>query len=196
MLAHTYTPTDPADASDPGRRGGFTVVEVITVMALIGILSSIVFFRVDRERAQVNSQVQTLAFALNTAQREAVVRQHDVRISFDTSGRRISVHRDENNDGSVQSGETRSNIFLEDDVVFGLVGTDGLPWGTDPVTFDVVGGQPTLVFHRNGSASDLGAVYLSSEKRLAEYNRAVEVERATGPVRCYSYETGSWVATC
>ena len=31
---------------------------------------------------------------------------------------------------------------------------------------------------------------------FSEDSRAVEVERATGRIRCYSYNTGSWVQTC
>ncbi len=196
MTTTNFLPTDSTTAPDSGRQGGFTLVEIITVVAMIGVITGIVLLRVDRERARVDSQVQKLAFALNAAQREAVVRQHDVRVYFDTSAGQIKIHKDENNDGTVQTSEPQSDIYLEDGVVFGLQGTDGLTWGTSPVTFDLVGGVPTLVFHRNGSASAFGAAYVSSKRPLTEYNRAIEVERATGAVRCYSYRTGSWVVTC
>jgi len=179
-----------------GASAGYSLVEILIVVALIAILTAFGFLRVDRAGAQVDSQVQALAFAMDAAQREALFQQHDVRLIFDVDARRVVVHRDDNNDGSIQPGERQTPIQLEDGVEFGLHGSDGLPWGTDPVTFREVGGNPTLIYHRNGSASEFGAVYITSLRPETELNRAIEVERATGAVRCFRYSSGSWSLTC
>jgi type II secretory pathway pseudopilin PulG len=166
-------------------------------IGIVAVLVGVVMSRVDRERARLDSQVQVLGLAMNAAQRDAVLRQHDVRIAFDVGGRRVRVHRDTNNDGIVDLGERETVIALDDDVLFGLAGADPLSWGPGPVTFAAgPGGHPTLTFHRNGSASEFGAVYLSSRKAEAGYDRALAVERATGEVRCHSHRTGTWELAC
>jgi hypothetical protein len=53
-----------------------------------------------------------------------------------------------------------------------------------------------LVFRRDGSASENGAIYLSTAQGLSigrsADTRAVEVARATGRVSWYSFGTGNW----
>lgn len=178
-------------------RRGFTIVELLVGLAIVAVLIGITMMRIDRERYRVDSQVQALGFAMNAAQREAVLRQHDVRLRFDTARHRVRIHRDADNSGSVEPDERETVLVLEDDVLFGLVGSDGFAWGSEPVTFRAGSeGEPTLTFHRNGSASDFGVVYLSSRNALRAYNRALEVERATGEVRCHTYRTGDWELAC
>jgi hypothetical protein len=57
-------------------------------------------------------------------------------------------------------------------------------------------GLPALTFRRNGSASEESILYLTSERGAVEDTRAIEIERATGRLRCYSYATGTWIQTC
>ena len=68
------------------------------------------------------------------------------------------------------------------------------------MSFKSKGGEPTLTFHRNGSASETGVAYLRPlEGSLSQSPyavRAVTVERATAEVRCHSFRTGSWADQC
>lgn len=180
----------------PTSEAGFTLMELLLVIGLVAILLAFAIPRVNRGRFRVDAQVQTFGFVLNTAQREAVLRQHDVILSFEMDTGRLRVTMDVNNSRQADTGERVSSYPLEEGVAFGLGGAPGLSWGTNPVTFPEVAGEPTLTFHRNGSASSFGAIYLTSTRGLVEHARAIEVERATGEVRCHSYRTGSWELTC
>jgi prepilin-type N-terminal cleavage/methylation domain-containing protein len=181
----------------PRRRHAFTLVELLMAMGVAAVLLGMVVSRIDRERFRVDAQVQALGLRMNRAQRDAVLRQHDVVLVFDVGAGIVRLQVDANNDGQLGFSETEAVLTLEDGVRFGLVGADALPWGAEPVTFPVgPTGLPTLRFHRNGSASAFGAVYLSSRAGSVEHNRAIEVERATGEVRCHTYRTGAWVLSC
>jgi len=182
------------------RRAGFTVVELLIVLVLVGLLISIAAPVINPGRWRADSAVQELMIGLNAAQRLAVLRQHDVVVTFQVDERRIAVHRDADNDGTLDTGEDTRTIELPETVGFSRGGAPPIEGATDDVTFATGGGDPRLVFHRNGSASESGTAYVrpveGSMSADAESSRAVSVERATGQVRCFSYRTGAWVTSC
>ena len=60
---------------------------------------------------------------------------------------------------------------------------------------------PALTFHRNGAASEEGVIYLTSLRGAAgddnsQDTRALQIERATGCVRCFTYRTLAWQEGC
>jgi prepilin-type N-terminal cleavage/methylation domain-containing protein len=179
---------------------GFSLAEVIFVVVVVGILTSMVTPLFSPGRWRTDSAVQELALTLNAAQRLAVLRQHDLVVTFELDDHRIRLHKDGDNDGIEDPGEEVSVQALPETVGFGLGTAPALPHGAGPVSFASGSGDPRLTFHRNGSASDSGVVYVRPEygsmAANAEAVRALTVERATGEVRCYSYRTGSWVPSC
>jgi hypothetical protein len=138
--------------------------------------------------------------SLNAAQRLAVLRQHDVAVTFEVPERRLRIHRDANNDGVVDTGEDTRVVELPETMGFSLGSTPPLGGASDPVTFADGGSGPTLVFHRNGSASEAGTAYLrplaGSMALDDEASLAIKLERATGQVRCFTYRTGGWEGSC
>ena len=182
------------------RRSGFTLAEILLVVVILGILTSMVTPVFSPGRWRADSAVQELTLGLNAAQRLAVLRQHDVVVRFLLSDRLVRIHQDEDNDGTEDDGEDTRVIELPETVGFGLGTAPALPEGAPPVSFPVRGGHPTLIFHRNGSANATGAVYLrpmeGSLSGASEAVRALTVERATGEVRCHSYRTGTWEGIC
>lgn len=191
--AHQVHPTRSAAA-------GFTLVESLFVLVIIGIMASILtpMFAPDRWRA--DSAVQEVALGLNAAQRLAVLRQHDIVVTFELSERRLRVLHDQDNNGEQDSGEEYKVIELPETMGFGSGSVPTLPQGSGPISFGSGHGDPTLTFHRNGSASASGVIYLRPmEGRMAtsaEAVRALTIERSTGEVRCYSYRSGNWEASC
>jgi len=182
------------------RRSGFTLAEILLVVVILGILTSMVTPLFSPGRWRADSAVQELALSLNAAQRLAVLRQHDVVVRFLLSDRTVRIHQDENNNGVEDAGEDTRLLELPETVGFGIGPVPALPEGAPPVSFPVRRGYPTLVFHRNGSANATGAVYLrpmeGSLSGSAQAVRALTVERATGEVRCHSYRTGAWEGVC
>lgn len=183
-------------------RRGFTITELIVVLAMAGVLTSIAAPLVTPGRWRADVGVQEVMAGLGAAQRLAVLRQHDVIVTFVLDERSLRVHRDGDNDGVVDTGEDVRLLQLPETVGFGLGSTPAI--GADPstatATFDDEGAGPRLVFHRNGSASEAGRIYLrpleGSQSTDAAGARALTVERSTGEVRCFSYRTGAWEAEC
>lgn len=200
-LDHAAPPTRASPLGGvPAGSAGFTLGEMVLVMAIVGIVASMMspLFTPDRWRA--DSAVQELAMGLNAAQRLAVLRQHDLVVTFGAADHVITVHSDEDNDGVRDAGEDVRIQQLPENMRFGGEGVPALPRGGSPVNFASGGKDTTLTFHRNGSASASGVVYvrplsgsMSGEPGAV---RALSVERATGEVRCYSYRTGTWEPTC
>ena len=141
-----------------------------------------------------------MALALNGAQRLAVLRQHDVQVTFHVDDRTFEILQDANNNGEADEGEDVRLRQLPETVGFSAGTAPALPEGEGPVTFTAAEGDPFVTFHRNGSASDAGAIYLRPLEGSLSFDdegvRAVTVERATGGIRCFSYRTGSWEGTC
>jgi len=191
---------DLATNTHPARRSaGFTLVELLYVLVIVGILVGVAAPMLDVDRFRLNSAVIEMATELMAAQRSAILRGHNVVVAIDQSGNRLRVHTDENNDGMIQSTERWKVVELPDGVAFGLEGAPKLLGVRPPFNFKKKQGTyPSITFHRNGSASESGLFYLTGTGGGARANnsRAVEVIRSSAKVRCWSYDSGSWLETC
>ena len=190
-----------ARASSTPRTGasGFTLVEVMVVVILIGLMAAMAAPRIHLGTFQLDAGVEEVGSALLGAQRQALEQQHNVVVAFDEAGERLRVHQDANNDLLVEEGERVSYMPLGEGVRIGrgsapVLGVDG----GEAVTFHLrQDGLPAVVFYRNGSASEEGTLYLTSPQGLtsAEYagdGRAVRIERATGRPTWFRYGAGQW----
>jgi prepilin-type N-terminal cleavage/methylation domain-containing protein len=184
----------------PAATAGFSLPELVFVMVILGILTSMVAPLVTPGRFRTDTALQEMALTLNAAQRLAVLRQHDVVVTFALSDRTFRLLQDANNNGQSDQGEESSLKTLPETVGYGSGSVPALPDGAGPVSFQTGDADPTLTFHRNGSASASGVIYLrpleGSMAQSPEAVRALTVERSTGSIRCFSYRTGSWESSC
>ncbi len=201
-----------AKSTDPGvrphrigvraDRAGFSLVELILVMTVMGLLLSIVMPRIDISRFQVDAGVQEVASTVAALRGQAIVRQHDFVLTFDVPQGRYTVLYDANNNGEADEGEQSRIVELPENVTFALGGADALGGMTDAISFTrEVESLPALTFHRNGAASEEGGLYITSMRAAnsstnAQDTRVVKVERSTGRVRCFSYRTQAWAEGC
>jgi hypothetical protein len=107
------------------------------------------------------------------------------------------VHEDRNDDNVIDLGERVGFTSLPEGVAFGRGAAAARPMGEGAVSFTrTQGALPVLVFHRDGSASENGIIYLSTISGLSTGRsadtRALEIARATGRVSWYSFGTGQW----
>lgn len=185
-------PPSPA----PGRRG-FTIPELLMVLLVVGLLALIVVPNLEIVKFRMDGAVRGAAAALVAAQRQAVVRQHNVIVAFDTLNQALRIHQDRNNNGAVDSIEPVRTVAFDDGVVYGLGGAPAL-FGAETVGFtETQAGRPVVRFIRSGSASEEGHIYLTSERTAdtgvyPKDTRALKVDRATGRVTWYYYDPTEW----
>lgn len=176
-------------------REGFTLVELLLVLMIGAIVLMWALPNIDVAEMRVRSAEQQVSTTVLAAQQRAVMKQHDVRVVFDTAGRRVLVHDDENNDGILDANEPVRTLELAEGVQFT---TQSSPSPAAPaVTFGAGDeGWPVLTFHRGGFGSESGSVYLGTARsargdRPADA-RQLEVERATGRVTRHYVAGGAW----
>lgn len=171
---------------------------MLATLVVLGILSALVVPQIEITRFRMDGAARGTLTALLAAQRSAVKHQHDVVVVFDTVYFEILLHQDANNNGLLDTGERVRRVSLDDGVRFGLGAAPTRTASSAAISFtETQGGFPAVRFHRNGSASQEGSVYLTSARALqgsghAKDTRAVQVERATGRASWYSYDPPVW----
>lgn len=179
---------------------GFTLLEMLTVMAVASILMLIMIPRVDVARFQLDAGMREVGSAVAAARGRAILRQHDYILMFDEAG--FVLLDDSNNNGKTDPGEERRRVDLPERVKFDRGGAPPILGLTEGVSFTKrAEGLPALTFHRNGAASEESVIYLTSIRAANGDNnpqdtRALRIERATGRVRCLSYRTLAWREGC
>ena len=180
---------------------GFSTLEVLLVVAIMGILAVIALPRIDLYRIQANSAIQIMGTTMVAAQREALTKQHDIILTFDVPNRRMRIIWDANSNSTIDAGERSRSVPLDDRIRFGLGGAPARAFGAAPVNFTrTINGLPALIFHRNGSASGVGGFYVTSSRAVLDgttkWNRdtrAVEIVRATGRTEWFKYNGTAWI---
>ena len=179
---------------------GFTMLEVLLVVAIVGILTVVALPRIDLYRIQANAAVQIMSTTMVATQREALTKQHDMILTFDVPNRRMRMVWDANSNSTVDAGERTRTIPLDTRISFGLGGAPARAFGGAAINFNkTINGLPALIFHRNGSASGIGGFYLTSTRAVLDgttkWNRdtrAVEIVRATGRTEWFKYNGTAW----
>lgn len=177
---------------------GFTVVEALMVLTVVGLLGAIAYPRIDLAKYRVNTAMQTVGSTLLGAQRLAVTRQHDIVIRFDESANAILLHEDADNDGSVNGSEREVSFPLGEQIAFGRASTPAHSIGANAVNFTkTLGGLRAVVFHRNGSGSESSGFYVTTRRAVmgtgpASDTRMIEIERSTGRPSWHRYDGSAW----
>ena len=177
-------------------RTGITLAELLVVIVIVGLMTSLAFPSIDSLRSQSESAMLSLGTTLQAAQRESVARQHDVVVLFDGTRNRLQLVFDANNNGVADGTERVRGVALDPSIVFGLGGAPARAFGAAPI--NLVGGGQTLVFHRNGSTSASGGIYLTStrgatgELKRIKDTKAIEIIRATGRIEWFRYNGAAW----
>jgi prepilin-type N-terminal cleavage/methylation domain-containing protein len=197
MSHPSSAPVRAIRSSSRAGQQGFSLVEVLLVVVVMGMLMAIALPRLRLDRYRSNSGAQVVAGALSHAQRQAISRQADVRVAFDVPNNRLRIHEDANNDNVIDAGERVVSTPLPEGVTFGRGTAAARAIGGAVVTFtQTQDGMPLVIFRRDGTASEAGGVYLSTVAGLSldrkEDVRAVELSRATGRTSWFSYATGAW----
>lgn len=188
----------PRTSGSSESRAGYTLIETLAVLTLLGIMLAIAGPRLDISGSRTDSAMHALGNVLLAAQKGAVTRQHPVTVSFDLARGALRVHYDRNADGAVGTGETVRVQPLPQGVTFGQGSAPSAPIGAGPVTFrGRRDNLPMVTFQRNGSASEEGGFYITSRRDARGgghpgHARVVSVERATGRATWSTYTRQGW----
>jgi prepilin-type N-terminal cleavage/methylation domain-containing protein len=179
-------------------RRGFTLIELLIALVIISIIAGLAIPRIDFTGLRSDAGARLLRTTLTNASRMAVLRQHDVIVSFDGTKQGMLVIEDANNNGVLDSGERTSWKPLEDGVGF-YVPKKGIGGGTPTSTvvgsnIKSIGGLPSVVFHRSGSSSTGLEAYLSTPRGVDTDARAVMVTQSTGRVDWFRLTANGWRA--
>ena len=175
-------------------RAGFTLLEMLVVLVITGIALTMALPAIDRGEMRLHGATREAAARLMSAQRTAVLQQHDVAILFDTARGAMWRHEDRDNDGAVDAGEGMMEYEVGQGVRYGRASAPAAAIGGGAVTFEAErNGMPVIVFHRNGSASEWGGFYLNADSRQGTAAAAVLVDRATGRAWALTYNGDAWV---
>jgi prepilin-type N-terminal cleavage/methylation domain-containing protein len=176
---------------------GFTLIEALTVIVIVGILAGMALPRAGLASYKANSGAQVVASTLTYAQRQAISRQADTRVAFDVANNELRIHEDSTNDNVINFNERVTATPLPEGITFGRGVAPARAMGAAAINFTKTQGLlPIVIFRRDGSASENGGVYLTTVDGLsvgrAADVRAVEVSRATGRASWFTYATGTW----
>jgi prepilin-type N-terminal cleavage/methylation domain-containing protein len=183
-----------------GLRAGFTIIEMMVVVVIAGMMITLALPRIDTTKWRADAIATIVRTTLQYAQRQAITRQHNMIVSFDTAGEQIRTFWDANNDGHITSTERITWRGLDVGVLFTDPDVKGVSGTTiaSPVSgaaLDTVTSFPSITFHRDGSAGTDAEIYIKVAAHGPPWYRAIRVTQATGRVDWYrlNVEHGIWI---
>lgn len=189
--------TERAAAKRPRR--GFTLLELTVVLIMVALIAGMAVPRLNYEKYRADAAMRTVRSVLQGAQRNAIMRQTNVVIGFDVSGKKLYILEDADNDCVVDGGERLTTRPLEDGAKFSIPpsGYGGTSPGSPIVgpTLCSYAGVPGIQFLRDGAASTDLDVYVTSSRGSNTDYRLIRVTMASGRTEAFRYDGSTWQRT-
>jgi prepilin-type N-terminal cleavage/methylation domain-containing protein len=179
------------------RRRGFTAIEMLIVVVLISLTVAwgLPQFSIARYRADAGGRL--VRSLLQDAQRNAITRQSDVIVCFDSAGRRLLIVQDLNNNGAIDAGELTQYRRMSEGAQFVQPNWTGVN-GTTPTggvvgsTLSTVSSMPAVIFRRDGSASSNLEIYVTTRDAVRVEYRAITLTASTGRTSMSKWNGKVW----
>jgi Tfp pilus assembly protein FimT len=184
----------------PNSASGFTLVEMLMILAVIGVMSAVAVGVAPSmiHNAKSDSALTAVVDAVETARNRAVGERREFQVIF-TAPNRIQVLRIE---VPGPGTTTVSNTYLDNGQTYLKFTGTGAP-GDTPDRFGAAsaidfGTTPTIRFTSDGSLLDSsgdpvnGTVFFGDPARVSSA-RALTIFGATGLVHAWKYDGTQWV---
>ena len=174
------------------------MIETLMVLVIMGVLMAIAAPRLDVFKYRADAGALQVRALLMQAQRDAIVRQHDLVVSIDVPRGRLILAYDQNNDGTIASSERIRTQSLPENARFApppapIPGSGLTDYGAIRAqSLRSVSGLPSVVFRRDGSVSTILELYTTSSRAKPEDFRAITVVAATGRTSYLRFNGSSW----
>lgn len=191
-------PTPNPDTMGRKQKFGFTLLETVIVLVIIAVVSAIGLPRIDVNKYRADANATMMRSLLMQAQRDAIVRQHDLIFSIDTTKNRIILGYDQNNDGSVAMTERIRTQSLPEQGRFATpptaLPTSGMKtYGAIRAeAVRTISGFPSVIFRRDGSVSAALELYMTTLRAKATDFRVVSVVQSTGRTNFSRFDGTNW----
>ncbi len=183
------------------RRRGFTMIEVLLVVAMIGVMVAVVGpkFRLN-ESTEVQLAGMQIAQDLELARTRALATRSEVRFVFETGGDpgAYAGYLDNDRNGTIAESATEREALggigrreLPARVEFGRGSAEALP--NDPYGNDVTFASGRVLFNPRGLTEPLGTagvVYLTSTTDPS-HAAAIAIS-GSGAVRLWTWRESKW----
>lgn len=190
------TVTSPQYSDAPRR--GFTLIELLVVVAIIGVMAMMVLPRIRIDNATVDTAARTFGMSVMVAQRDAVARQHNVLVNFDTSAHTVRTIWDANNNGAEDAGEKSRPFLLPERLRLGRpADVPALGGSTEMASIPRTTSKgPYFIMQRSGALDRAEVLYFTTAQSMAggpdRDVRAVAIARATGRTVWYKWNGTAW----
>jgi prepilin-type N-terminal cleavage/methylation domain-containing protein len=181
------------------RRNGFTMIETLLVLVIIGTVAAIGLPKLDVYKYRSDATAVTIRSLLMQAQREAIVGQHDLVVSIDTLRHRMVLGFDKNNDGNIVTSERIRTQALPENSKFARPATPLTTAGMNDYgairaeAIKQLSGFPSVVFRRDGSVSSPLELYTTSARGKSKDWRVTSVIQSTGRTEYMRWNGTKWV---
>ncbi|MCC6318948.1 MAG: prepilin-type N-terminal cleavage/methylation domain-containing protein [Gemmatimonadaceae bacterium] len=182
-----------------GSRRGFTLLELVVVLIMVGLIAGWAVPRLNYEKFRAEAAMRTVRSVMQGAHRNAIMRQTNVVVGFNLANNTLEILEDADNDCMADPAERKTVRPLDDGAKFSVPPTG---FGGTAVSGALVGpglcnigGLKAIQFLRDGAtATDLD-IYLTSSRGATLDYRLVRVAQASGRTEAYRYDGTTWKRT-
>jgi len=149
---------------------GFTLIEMMTTVVIIGIAAALVAPGFDRaaKRVEFKGQTKDIVSILRTARSNAIAEKNPFGIYFDDGAGQLVLFKE-------MSSPLNTQFELGTDSAI-----SNLQFDTNAVWFYTMFSNNSVVFQPNGSASETGDIYMNYDNGEVYCNSSVSVLASTG----------------
>ena len=180
------------------RRPGFTLIEVLMVVVLIGIVVGFAVSRVDFRAFRMDANIRFLQNAIIGARQTAITKNVTVQVMFDATEHRVRILQDFDGNGQMDASDSVRYRPLFEGAAFQSPPTtiDGAAaaYMTGPGVIQPGNAlQLAIRIAPNGSVSGDAVIYVGAADLAPNNLRAMTIIGATGRTGFWSRAAGRWL---